>query len=531
MNLDNQKFNLDNDSFENGLSDSDKATLAKLAKLKSQANQVSPDRNFSNMLRTEIAEKANQHSAFIAASTASTTIKQPLTFLRIMNKVIIPLVAVAVIATGTGYWFASKNDPALLGIDGNELLSGKYAVTEVDENSFGDLNKVSIIADPSRGGQGGGNASAESKAVADNSAMPVEPDMGSGGGGYYPYPEAVSYKFKYVGQDLTSLPETESVLKRSKPVQPPTLISRLIRMFSFGLIDLGKFENPRMESVSFMEDKDYGLMAYINLNYGTINMNQNWEKWPQYQYGCYGYSCGTIPRLTPADIPADDELIGIADQFMNDYQISREGLGKPFVYDYSNWRIMYDQAQDKSSIYLPEQINVIYPLILEEKDVYDEGGMNSGINITIDIRSKRVSAMYGLETKQYQKSSYKGETDTKRILEIAERGGYRNYIYEYPGKVVTLELGTPTVNLVKMWYSKDNKGPGEELYIPALVFPINNAAQNNYWRKNVIVPLVRDILDNENPQYPQPVPMGDAPVTTNSEPAVLPAETNIPSAQ
>ncbi|QQS22602.1 hypothetical protein IPM19_03145 [bacterium] len=534
MNLDNRKFNLDNDSFENGLSDSDKATLAKLAQLKSQANQISPDRNFSTMLRAEIADKANQQAAAHYANSASSNNKPPLTLFSFMNKIIIPLVAVAVIASGTGYWFASKNDPALLGVEGNELLSGKYAVTEVDENSFGDLNKVSIIADPSRNNQGGNNTAADMAAPGaegERAAMPVEPGGGTGGG-YYPYPEAVSYKFKYVGSDLANLSETESVLKRSKPVQPPTLISRLIRMFSFGLVDLGKFENPRMESVSFLEDKEYGLAAYINLNYGTINMNQNWEKWPQYQYGCYGYSCGTQPRLTPSDIPGDDELIRIAAQFMNDYQISREGLGKPFVYDYSNWRVLYDQAPDKSSIYIPEQLNVIYPLVLEEKDVYDESGMNSGINITIDIRSKRVSAMYGLETKQYQKSNYKGETDQNRIIEIAERGGYRNYVYEYPGKVVTLELGTPTVNLVKMWYSKDNKGPGEELYIPALVFPINNAAQNNYWRKNVIVPLVRDILDNENPQYPgQPIPLVDPPATTNSEPAVLPAETTVPSGE
>ncbi len=530
MNLDNLQFNLDNDRFENELSDGDKATLAKLAKLKSQANQVSPDPKFSNMLRTEIADKANQYSALATANSADTNIKQPLTFFRIMNKVIIPLVAVAVIASGTGYWFASKNDPALLGVEGNELLSGKYAVTEVDENSFGDLNKVSIIADPTRNSN---NSSAESTTAAaqGDKAMPTEPGMGYGGGGYYPNPDVVSYKFKYVGDKLTTLPDTESVLKRSKPVQPPTLIARLIRMFSFGLVDLGRFENPRMQSVSFIEDREYGLSATIDLNYGTINMYQNWEKWPQPQYGCYGYSCGSIPRLLPADVPTDEELIKIADQFMADYQISREGLGKPIVYDYSNWRILYDQAEDKDSIYIPEQLNVIYPLILEEKDVYDESGMPSGINITIDIRSKRVSNMYGLETKQYQKSEYKSETNTDRLLEIANRGGYRNYVYEYPGKVVTLELGTPTISMVKMWYSQNMTGPGEELYIPAYVFPIKNGTQNNYWRKNVIVPLVRDILDNENPQYPQPVPLGDLPASSSSGPAVLPAETNIPSAE
>lgn len=520
MNLDNNQKNPELDDLIN---EADKQTLAKLTNLKARANQVKADRKFVSLFRDELSETVR------SKSSTNKAIKQPLTFFSFMNKLIIPLVAVAVLASGTGYWFASKNDPALLGVGDNQLLSGKYAVTEVNENSFGDLNKVNII-DETQANSAKGAANGLAQANAPTASTSADA-MGLGGGGTAiapgePYPCGdgcpESYKFKYVGKDLTGLPDTEAVLKRTKPVQPPTLIDRLLKMFSFGLVDLSKFQNARMQNVSFIEDRDYGLNVNVDLNVGSISMYQNWEKWPQYTYGCYGYSCGNMPQLEPKDIPSDEELINITNQFMSDYQISHEGFGDPVVYDYSNWKIMYDKASDKKSVYLPEQVNVIYPLQLEGQTVYDESGSPSGLNITVDVRSKRVSNVYGLDTKQFQKSNYKGETDASRILDVAERGGYRNYSYEYPGKVVTLELGTPTIQMVRMWYTTNPNQSGEEVYLPAYIFPINNADKTDYWRKNVIVPLVRDILDNENPQYP-PMPMSDgAGGSFEGSPAVAP---------
>ncbi len=536
MNLNNQQFNAK--KLDSELDEIDQETLAKLSKLKSTANQVQPDKQFANLFREELS----QHVQERVVISSNQTYNKSLTFFGFMNKIIIPLVAVAIVASGTGYWYASKNDPALLGVGDNQLLSGKYAVTEVDENSFGDLNKINIIAADQVGGNGVGANS--SMAQAERGAAPNVPSTSTASPAVgtdkmiapsEPYPCGpdcpISYKFKYAGKDLSGLSDEESVLKRSKPEQPATLVSRLLRMFSFGLIDLSKFQNARMQSVSFLEDREYGLVANIDLNIGTINMYQNWEKWPQYPYGCFGYTCGNTPVLTPKDIPSDTELIDIAKQFMNDYQISAEGYGDPFVNDSSNWRVLYDQTNDKSNVYLPEQINVVYPLVLEGQTVYDESGNKSGLNITIDVRSRKVAGLYDLNTKQYQKSAYKGETNVKRILEVAERGGYRSYNYEYPGKVVTLELGTPTIQMVRMWYTQDMNKQGEELYLPAYVFPINNAEQTNYWRKNVIVPLVRDILDNENQGYPTPMPMSDAgnSGSAGGAPAVLPETTDVPS--
>lgn len=477
-------------------------------KLKGLNPQIKPDKQFASLLRSELAEKAQALSPRLDKS-----INKPLTFFSFMNKVIIPIVAVAIVAAGTGYWYANNNS-GLIGLDGNQLLSDKIAVTELTENSFGDLDKVQIVADNRSNGQGGsgGGSNLTASAEADKMAAP-----GYGGGGSFaPVPNTT--KYEYVGKAIDNLPENHGVLQRLKPSQPVGLFNRIIRFFSFGLIDLTKMQNATVQSISFLEDKEYGLNVNVDLNYGSVNIYQNWEKWPQPRYECYGYQCGPQPPLNIRDIPSDSEAVEIADKFLAEYSISREGYADGQVVDFSNWRILYEQAEDKSTIYLPEQVQVIYPLQLSGQTVYDEGGNLSGMNVTVDVRSRKVSGVYGLETKQFEKSSYVGETDVKRIMEMALRGGYRNYDYPYvEGENKSLKLDTPKIQLVRMWYTKDINKQGEDLYVPSLVFPIINSSELNYWRKNVIVPLVKDILDNEN-IYGNPVPMPvDIPVEQPAE--------------
>ncbi|HMQ02282.1 MAG TPA: hypothetical protein PKD79_04450, partial [Candidatus Doudnabacteria bacterium] len=383
--------------------------------------------------------------------------------------------------------------------------------------------------------------------LTERSAPGSEPGSGGSDASILPYPEG--YRFVYEGAEISELAEVHNVLKRQKPVQTESVVSRIIRIFSFGLIDLTRFNNTRIQNFAFIEDKEYGLGVNVDLNYGNVNIYQNWEKWPQLGYGCEGLLdeqvfmelerrgqaengsyeyCGVLPRISEGDIPSDDEAIAIARQFVSDYGVSMEGYGEPRVYEYYPWRIAYEQATNKTSFYFPENVQVLFPLVLEGQSVYDEGGHPTGMTVNIDVRTRLVNGMYGLETKQFQRSEYKGETDANRLLQIAERGGYRNGFWDGGSNIATLRLDTPTIEMVRIWYSVDPMNQGEELLVPSLVFPIKNATENNYWRKTIIVPLVRDLLDNENqgwgPIMPMPAPdprpvepdggIGDTPVST-----------------
>lgn len=515
------------------------------AALKQTLQQVldnRPNAQIDDQFRMRLRHQLQQRMAEPQVLTSNSSINLIST---IMQKFMVPALVAVVILVAGGVWYTNQSNPGLINLGGsNQLLSGEYKVDEVSANSFGDLSKVAIV-NSERNQSGGGNAAmgmGGDTAVAESDKM-IAP--GSGGGGdasILPYPSG--FDFNYEGEVITGLNDAQLVMKRVKPVQNESLVSRIISFFSFGLVDLTKFTNARIQNFAFVEDKEYGLGVNVDLTYGSVSLYQNWEKWPQPQYTCDNNYCGAIPRLTEKDLPSDEEAIAIAEQFVNDYGISREGYGTPIVYEQMPWRIAYEQAPDKSRFYFPEAVSVLYPLVLDGSTVYDEGGNPSGMYVGIDVRTRKVNNVYGLDSKQFQRSQYTGETDTKRILEVAERGGYRNWGWDNgEGRNVTLDLDTPTIQLVRMWYSPEPNKAGEELYVPSLVFPIKNATENNYWRKNVVVPLVKDLLDNENqgggpvmplerpaqPAVEEPMPVepdggiGDTPdASTSSSPAVMP---------
>lgn len=516
-----QEYDISQLMNELGLDANDQQARAMLMQIVAQKPRAEISSTFKQELRHDLVNRiaAQSLKAPVSSQTNYSTIN---IFSSFMQKFMVPaLVAVVVIVAG-GVWYTNQSNPGLINLGGGQLLSSQYSVDELAANSFGDLSKVAIT-NADRNQSGGGTAATGMGAGGDSAVAETDkmaaPGVGIGGGGgdmsILPYPE--SFKFSYEGEDITGLTETQSVLKRVKPEQNSGIVSRIISFFSFGLVDLSKFTNTRIQNFSFVEDKEYGLGVNVDLSYGNVSLYQNWEKWPQPRYICEeGGYCGPEPRITEKDIPSDEEAIAIANQFVSDYGVSLDGYGSPIIYEYMPWRIAYENATDKANFYFPEAVNVMYPLVLDGQGVYDEGGSPSGMIVNIDVRTRKVNGMYGLETKQFQKSDYTGETDSKRIIEVAERGGYRNYGWNNGGRTATLELGTPTIQLVRIWYASDPAKPGEELYVPSLVFPIKNASENNYWRKNITVPLVKDLLDNENqgggPVTPLPMPIDDGPL-------------------
>ena len=491
-------------------------------RLASAKPNVPIDDRFIALLREDIQSQAAQ---FASSNTNSTN-----NFLSIfMNKILASALVVLLVVVAGGVWYIQRTDKPLFnsqqfgGDGGEQILSGKYGVTAAEEESFGDLAKVAIVAN----GRGGNNANssmaqlelnnpslsgAQKEAIINGTNPVSDADKLIAPGEPYPAPQ--NYVFKYDGGDLPQLAQEQGVLKRTKPAQPSSLVSRIVGMLSFGLIDLTKFQDVKLQSFAFVEDREFGYGIGVDLQNGFVNLYQNWERWPQ-PYGdvaCMGMEiCPQPPRISIDDLPSDEEAIQIADQFLADYSVSREGYGAPQVQDYA-WRTFYERSTDKANYYIPEQVQVVYPLMLEGKAVFDEGGNISGMNVTVDARTKRATSLYDLTTKQFTISQYKGETDSKRILDVAERGGFRNYLYTDPNvkTKTTLELDTPTIEMVKIWYSADNYKSSDELFVPAYVFPIKNWEAAGYYRKNVFVPLVADILESDR-DYGQPIPL-DSPM-------------------
>ena len=71
-------------------------------------------------------------------------------------------------------------------------------------------------------------------------------------------------------------------------------------------------------------------------------------------------------QLSPDDLPTDEELIAIADNFLKEHGIKRENYGDPIVNKY--WR------ETGMSDFVPDTLTIIYPLLINGKEVLDQGG-------------------------------------------------------------------------------------------------------------------------------------------------------------
>ncbi len=385
------------------------------------------------------------------------------------------------------------NFPLSFNSSGNDDLANKFSfspkITKVENNAFGELSAQESQEGEARAmntlglGAGGGvdqlSESASSEAVI-NMASPDMKIM----------PVPYSYKYKYVGEDF-SLDSQVEVLKRVKNSDASKALFSAFAGKKIGPIDLGVFNNLGLENINIFEDREYGYQISFNLKEGTFSINENWEKWRNLEMEkCRDDACYQSFRLKINDIPSDNQLLEIANNFLREKRIDVSAYGNPEVEN--TFREQYDNAADKSNFYIPEVISVVYPLLIDGEEVMDESGNKNGIRVNVNVRVNRVSGLYGLSIQNYESSSYEGETDAQKIIEIAERGGQRWYFYEAENQI-ELELGTPERTLVNIWNYRD--GQSEELLVPALIFPIlNPPTEQYYYRKNVVVPLAQDIL-------------------------------------
>ena len=384
-------------------------------------------------------------------------------------------VAVIVIVVGVGLFHTQSS-----------RVEFKFTKTSLNDEAFGPLVTVqedgqSADASESRDsgigggamGGGGGTAGTPGQKIAD----------------YFPFPEYV-----YTGEDIKLEQTKVEVLRRKNRMEP----LGILKSFGLGLVDLSVFKDAKIQTVNvnFVQDKEYGYNVFINFEEGTISIDAYWPRWPQPYNKCADDRCIEENRIKFSDIPADEELIRIANQFIAEHKISLKSYGQPE--EENDWRNQPGILE--AQIYVPDSITLIYPLLIDGKSVYEQNGTKLGIRVGINIREKRVSGMYNLSLQEYESSMYDAETDFSRILKFAESGGINRY-YWNEGKTRKVEIGTPAQEYMVVWkYDRENQ-MNKMLIIPALIFPTTETpVEGYYYQKNIIVPLAKELLEeNENP--------------------------------
>lgn len=432
---------------------------------------------------------------------------------------------VAIIVVGIVIVLALQKPAAKHNVVG--LLSGQASVTRVGDSGFGKLTAATgatattNLAAPTAPGDTTGRAMNADSAIS-----------GSGGGTSIamPYPVQYGQSFVYKGDTFTQDQAKLDVYKRVPIAVPADQAATLLQQLNLRLVDLGSFGSSSLDTLQFSQQQDFGYTIALDLKNGSIMINQNVATWPQ---------TAPLQPTTLAAMPSDEAIIAVADAFLKDHAILRDAYGAPVVQN--QWRKYMEatnaggqQALNMQLIgqYVPDAVAVVYPQLLNGKPVYEQSGTPSGLTLMVSLRYNKVSSVYGLNTQDYQASAYDAITEVPKIIQYAEQGGQYgfinyggmmtgapeavsagsvtssistappvtpNYIIKPPSTLPESDLGTPQMAYVKMYDYQS--GASQELYAPALAFPITNASPNDY-RSVVVVPLIWDLL-----RGPYAVPM------------------------
>lgn len=409
---------------------------------------------------------------------------------------------------------------------GNQKQEEK--VTKLAAGSFGSLASLNATSGGEEGASSPlGLGSAEMAPAGGDASVSVDRmSAGSGGDRMMIMPMFQNYRYVYAGEEITLEDDTAAVYKRIK--DQSTLardLARTLSSFDFSGINLKGFDGLVVNNLSFSEDKEQGLMINFDLKEGNAYIFENWEKWRVAgREACDGDpACFDKYRVKESDIPNDTELVRMANSFMNKHGIDLSNYGEPQVD--SKWREYYIMAEDKDNYYFPEQMTVVYPLMIEGKLVKDQSGNHTGLRVNVNVLHKKASGLSGLVPYRYEASDYALVKEASRVTALAEEGGWRRGVTrsENEEDLIDIQLGTPEFSYVQTWRHENNKS--EELLVPALIFPVIDKPEFGYFGGDyVTVPLVQELVEELEKQQDEwqlyrggqggviePLPVIDAP--------------------
>lgn len=382
-----------------------------------------------------------------------------------------------------------------------------YSVNDAGEEAFGALQPHPATASFGRGGGGGGEpAPSAAGTAAMDARMMIDPGPG----------EITQYRYLYDGALPALTDETVDVLKRQPGISGADARD-ILGQFRLGAADMTSFEGLRVDSLQFYQDREYGYAVHANLREGSLSISSYWPRWPNPAAECRDDACYERLRLSIDDVPADEELLAIAEAFVARHGIDVTRYGSPTVDN--GWRTQYERTANKSEFYIPDTQRVIYPLLIDDQQVYEQGGEPSGISVSINVRARRVSDVWGIQNQSYLRSAYAAVTDEAVIRDFLT--GYDQTPAAFlprdiDVKTVDVRLGAPTRGLMRM-YAPDGTLP-QELYVPALVFPVEQpAGEEFFWRTHVTVPLAADLLESAPLPGGPPMPIDTLPMPLMQE--------------
>jgi hypothetical protein len=448
-------------------------------RLLEQKMEVSVDKKFVSHLREELLVSGMDVQEEAIESISISNLMKKMTFALGGSAMLAALLLVAV-STFTSGGFSLPGVMRSVPSDGGRVVA-------LGPQAFGSLSGV-IDQAPSpeagaadqRVGYGGGGGMP--KAVS-SEAYPT--------GMIAPQVEYKKISFNYVGEQLEGLSENVEVYRRIKDLSTASLARAFAREDN-GLFELSGLSGLQMSNASLthvMNGKKYWV--YLDFREAQASMNLQEER---------------VEVMPAAQELPDSELIAIADDFLRKNDIDTSAYGEPEVDD--RWRM---GAMMEERAYYPTYVGVVYPLIVGGEKAVSWDGEAHGLRVNVNAALKEVQGVNMISTAKFESSQYPAVTDTDRIMRLVSEGGFNGPMYMPEGTKPVIDLGTPSVMYLQYYVFNGKEGTNEELYLPALFFPIQDSPEDSrIYRNYVVVPLVGEILDQREEQMigvPEPMPL------------------------
>lgn len=274
-----------------------------------------------------------------------------------------------------------------------------------------------------------------------------------------------TFSYKYVGKNI-KIPENMMVYKQIPNQNFMEDISKLLENFSISNIDISKFDNLQVTSLTLQENIQNGYKININTKKWEISL-MPWDNW-NFEHD---------RNFSIEDMPDDNTIIKKVQNFLKKYWIKADWYEN--IQIDKKWQEYYKNSKDKENFYIPKNIQVILPIMIENFEVYNLWWNIEWINISYDIEKNKVSSFGPLSKLNLVASKYPTNQDITKIVENYKKEG--NEI---------LKLDNAELVYVKIHKYENNQS--NIYYVPAILFNVQENKNIPYHPKNVIIPIIED---------------------------------------
>lgn len=335
-----------------------------------------------------------------------------------------------------------------------------------------------------------------------------------------PYPDYKQKSYIYNLKSWVSLPEIPAnmYVYKNKNTGIKTNSSNLSDILKTDIMDLSKLNNLWLLNLSVFEDVKDWYQFDISLSEGSVNIYRNYKKWTEVDYS-------NQKQLAITDVPNEDSVIKIVDDFVNKYSINLDSYLKPIVNN--TWRKEYERIDNKKDYYIPDILSVIYQFNIDWIGVYESYWTPIWLETTVNVRDMKVNSVWPIQKMDLTWSKYDLITWSWDILKLAKKWPYNNVFMDSTvssGGWVSvwsswsdwntwIETGIPEVEevQVEIWnpklvylrkyvYNEQTKTT-QQFFVPWMLFEVltwNDDKKMIYPGEYVTVPLVKDFIDNES---------------------------------